>query len=472
MTFLLHTILHYLRLCWNFLSSFFGASSRHHGGRGGGIQLPSFFFGRSAAKTLTFDNGMQVEIGQKIAEGGFSYVFEAFPLNDNSRDPRRASAATVDTEDTAASTGGVKYALKRINCADHEIVRACRHEAGVHRSLPSHHPNLLELLGLKFDNDVSSTPPSNASMASGSEHSEYNACYMLFPYIPRSLRGEITQRNILCDDPRDGRRPFSTREVLQLFSGLVDALTAMHDANLSHRDVKLENVLLQSRGYGDATAAASSSLTPVLMDFGSAGPLTAQLNSRPQVLTAIETAAQHTTMPYRPPELFEGGMRQGPREVLDYGKVDVWSLGCVLFGLMHGASPFEMEFARGEGGGPGRQQQQPQQFGLVRIMECTHLKILGEVPMPPWASDGADDSTNSARKDGRYPLALYKLVRYMVQHDRAARPSIHEVARRFGEFYRDLLGERWAPFGEGRRAGGEGNSYDDFDSLIAGRDFV
>ena len=153
---------------------------------------------------------------------------------------------------------------------------------------------------------------------------------MLFPYIPNSLRGEITKRNILCDVINsDGRRPFTTKEIAQIFGGLIDALTAMHNANLSHRDVKLENVLLQSIGYGDTPAGGNNNtrggaFTPVLMDFGSAGPLATQLNTRQQVLTVIENAETHTTVLYRPPELFEGGIRQGPREVLDYGKIDVW----------------------------------------------------------------------------------------------------------------------------------------------------
>ena len=86
-----------------------------------------------------------------------------------------------------------KYALKRINCSDHEIIQSCRHEAGIHRSLPVHHPNLLELLGLKFDNNANTSDDANnmsSSISSSShghghgsssqqQHIEYNVCYML-----------------------------------------------------------------------------------------------------------------------------------------------------------------------------------------------------------------------------------------------------------------------------------------------------
>ena len=453
-------------------------------------------------------------MGKQIAEGGFSYVFEAFPVDDtnnnnnqstNSRrmiSQRSSSLTSVDTNNN--EYGKRKYALKRINCADHEIIQSCRHEAGIHRSLPNDHPNLLELLGLKFDNDMNSSTTTSSLNESGGgrahqQHREYNVCYMLFPYIPYSLRGEITKRNLLYDpsDYQSGssrRQPFSTKEILNLFGGLIDAVVAMHNANISHRDIKLENVLLHSiNGYGDhhhqhqsKRGKSSSTLgEPVLMDFGSAGSLTTELNTRQEVLTIVEESASNTTLPYRPPELFEGGLRHGPRkEVLDYGKVDVWSLGCVLFGLMHGTSPFEMEYSRG---GSRNQQQNDQQYGLVRIVECTHLKILSEVPFPPWAGSGLgnNDGSNvggnsrvSGGMNGKYPLSMYKFVRYMVHHDRNTRPNIQQVESRFGELYLQLMGERWVSYDEARKGGsggrgiGKGGTNDDFDSLIASRDFV
>ena len=68
--------------------------------------------------------------------------------------------------------------------------------------------------------------------------------------------------------------------------------------------------------------------------------------TRTDALELTERAARHTTMPYRAPELFEGGigMRPGPNVTLDHGKCDSWSLGCVLFAVMYGTSPFEMDF--------------------------------------------------------------------------------------------------------------------------------
>ena len=65
MTSILHTLLHYLRIVLNYISSFF-FDHQHGGGRSGGggdggiVGLTSFFFGRSyQKKLLTFDNGLQ-----------------------------------------------------------------------------------------------------------------------------------------------------------------------------------------------------------------------------------------------------------------------------------------------------------------------------------------------------------------------------------------------------------------------------
>mmetsp|Transcript_13975 Transcript_13975/g.21622 ORF Transcript_13975/g.21622 Transcript_13975/m.21622 type:complete len:545 (-) Transcript_13975:58-1692(-) len=525
---LLLVILHYLRLCINYLLSFLsggGTTNNRHGNSSSlTISLANLFPSQRRRQLLTFDNGKQVYIGDQIAEGGFSYVFEAFPANNNNTSSKKTL-----------------YALKRINCSDEELLQSCRHEAGIHRSLPRNHPNLLELLGLKFEQQqacsggLGGANSSSLSIASSSSSlpEEYNVCYMLFPHLPHSLRGEITQRNLLLnyndhDHRSSTRQPFTTVQVIHLFRGILDGLLAMHNANISHRDVKLENVLLSlpTTSYSDHhhNKANNNSffLTPILIDYGSAGPLqTPPLTTRNSILQLIELASVHTTFPYRPPELSDvGNLRASSSSstcscVVDYGKVDVWSLGCVLFGLLHGVSPFEMEFVKdyggnsnsgyGYGGGGrrrnntvvGEQEDEEQQYGLVRIVECTTLKILGEVPFPPWAGSGLGGGNNTTTnnnpnnntvvgdgRNGKYPLSMYKFIRYMVQQDRMSRPNICEVAKRFGELHYELLGEEWIPYSDSNGDGvsgrsrtvenddGEEEQHDDFDSLIASRDFV
>lgn len=307
---------------------------------------------RSTAPTIQFDTGKSVRIGKQIAEGGFSFVFEA----------------------TDAIQRSKKYALKRIHVGDRDGLQACLREAGIHRALPQQHPHLMSLLGLC---------------------QEQTTVYMLFPYMPQSLRS-VVNASIFQKDPM--RKPYTELKALQVFHQIMSGVSAMHEANYSHRDIKLENVLLNGNN------------TPVLMDFGSVGPLEEPVHHRSQLLTMIETASQHTTMPYRPPELLEGGgVRADKNEVMDFAKVDVWSLGCTLFAMCFGASPFECEFRNGAGN-------KNKNSKTIRIVECTQLRILGN-PMPPSSMPPTD----------WYSPLLLDTIRLFLNPDRHARPTLDEA---------------------------------------------
>lgn len=76
--------------------------------------------------------------------------------------------------------------------------------------------------------------------------------------------------------------------------------------------------------------------TPILMDLGSLAPSPIPITSRSLALQVQDTAAEHSTMPYRAPELFD----VKTDTVIDT-KVDIWSLGCTLYACLVGKSPFE-----------------------------------------------------------------------------------------------------------------------------------
>lgn len=76
---------------------------------------------------------------------------------------------------------------------------------------------------------------------------------------------------------------------------------------------------------------------PILMDLGSVATSPIPITSRSQAIAMQDTAAEHSTMPYRAPELFE----VATGAVIDT-KVDIWSLGCTLYACLVGKSPFEM----------------------------------------------------------------------------------------------------------------------------------
>lgn len=76
--------------------------------------------------------------------------------------------------------------------------------------------------------------------------------------------------------------------------------------------------------------------TPILMDLGSLSPSPIAITSRSLAIAVQDTAAEHSTMPYRAPELFD--VKTG--SIVDT-KVDIWSFGCTLYACLVGKSPFE-----------------------------------------------------------------------------------------------------------------------------------
>lgn len=82
----------------------------------------------------------------------------------------------------------------------------------------------------------------------------------------------------------------------------------------------------------------------VLGDFGSCGAARVAVRSYRDVLEIKERAEALSTAPYRAPELFEP---PGRGEIDE--RVDVWSLGCLLFYSMFGEGPFDFALTEGAG---------------------------------------------------------------------------------------------------------------------------
>ncbi len=129
--------------------------------------------------------------------------------------------------------------------------------------------------------------------------------YYVMPYV----EGESLRQRL----EREGRLP--SEDALQLGRAIAAALDYAHRHGVVHRDIKPENVMLHE---GDA----------MVTDFGIAKAVTAAAAS-----TLTQTGATVGTPAYMSPEQAAGAAE------LD-GRSDVYSLGCVVYEMLTGRTPF------------------------------------------------------------------------------------------------------------------------------------
>lgn len=129
------------------------------------------------------------------------------------------------------------------------------------------------------------------------------------------------------------RGPVPLGEALRLVHEVGEALTYLHERGWVHRDVKPENILVES---GHA----------VLTDFGISAPVDSiTRRSSPQHVASLWNAQRFTsvgsvvgTLPYVGPESLFGDAPVHPRS-------DVYALGMVLYEMLAGHLPFTAESA-------------------------------------------------------------------------------------------------------------------------------
>jgi len=126
-----------------------------------------------------------------------------------------------------------------------------------------------------------------------------------------------------------GRYTFHEAEALHLIRDAAQALAFMHAAGMCHRDMKPHNILLQRRRSGDGFSG-------VVMDLGSTAPALVQITSRREAIQAEERGEMQSSAAYRAPELTHVA-----NDCTLSPSVDMWALGCTLYCLAFGHSPFE-----------------------------------------------------------------------------------------------------------------------------------
>jgi len=123
--------------------------------------------------------------------------------------------------------------------------------------------------------------------------------YLVMELMPQDLLQFILQNGKLRED--DSRK---------VFLQVVDAVKYCHSNGIAHRDLKLENVVINEQ------------LEIRLIDFGMCG-----------MLTGKKLNCYCGSRSYAPPEI----IKQRP---YDGAATDVWSLGVILYALLVGGFPF------------------------------------------------------------------------------------------------------------------------------------
>ncbi|XP_068642434.1 uncharacterized protein [Aristolochia californica] len=308
-------------------------------------------------------NENRFRVVRQLGEGGFAYVYLVKEVHTESS----ASAGGIGKKfkDPSLVSEDGTYAMKKVLIQNTEQLELVREEIRV--SSLFNHPNLLPLL----DHAI-------IAVKGGQEGSWNHEAYLLFPV---HLDGTLLDN---AKSMKMRKEFFSTTDVLQIFRQLCAGLKHMHsfDPPYAHNDVKPGNVLITHR-KGQSPLA-------ILMDFGSARPARKSICSRSEALQLQEWAAEHCSAPFRAPELWDCPSHDDIDE-----RTDVWSLGCTLYAIMYGVSPFE--YALGESGG-----------SLQLAIVNAQIKWPGG-PDPP------------------YPEALHQFVTWMLQPQAAVRPHIDDI---------------------------------------------
>ncbi|KAI5069961.1 hypothetical protein GOP47_0014304 [Adiantum capillus-veneris] len=256
-------------------------------------------------------NDRRFKLVRTLGEGGFSFVY-LVKEQPGGRPGKQPSNPSLTSDDGL-------YALKKVVIQTEEQLELVKKE--IQTTSLFNHPNLLPLI----DHAIISVK--------GSQEGTWNQeAYLLFPVcLEGTLFDIITVMH--------GRKEYFTSvTVLKIFRQICAGLKYMHalDPPYAHNDLKPGNILLLNKS--DEVPVA------MIMDFGSAAPARRSVRSRAEALAVQEWASQHCSAPYRAPELWDCPSHFDLDE-----RTDIWSLGCTLYALMYGVSPFE--YSLGESGG-------------------------------------------------------------------------------------------------------------------------
>ncbi|KAI5960085.1 AKL1 [Candida pseudojiufengensis] len=221
----------------------------------------------------------KVTIVKYISEGGFAHIYEVL-INTGNKEPRIAC-------------------LKRVIVADKNGLNLLRKEVDVMKTL----------------RDARNIVTYIDSHAERLENGTYQVLVLmelcpggsLLDYMNARIKTKLTEV-----------------EILKIMLDVSQGVYEMHRTKLIHRDIKIENVLINSQQSFK------------LCDFGSTTIPIMPPQDQQQFKLISHDILYHTTPQYRSPEMIDLY-----RNIPIDEKADIWALGCFLYKLCYYTTPFE-----------------------------------------------------------------------------------------------------------------------------------
>ena len=201
------------------------------------------------------------------------------------------------------------FATKKVKRkkTDDEMTKYFKNEINILRIL--NHPNIVKLEEIKMDE---------------------NNYYMVMEYINGGGLSDCLNKY----KEKYHAKAFPEEIVQYLMKQIIDALIYIHDLNIIHRDLKLENIMVNFDSEKDKEELNMMKAKIKIIDFGFAIMLSSKFS--------LTNSAVGTFMYMDPKILKEFNNQILVDKSRGYGKeVDIWSLGCICYQLFRGQYPFE-----------------------------------------------------------------------------------------------------------------------------------
>ena len=201
------------------------------------------------------------------------------------------------------------FATKKVKRkkTDDEMTKYFKNEINILRIL--NHPNIVKLEEIKMDE---------------------NNYYIVMEYINGGELSDYLNKY----KEKYHAKAFPEEIVQYLMKQIIDALIYIHDLNIIHRDLKLENIMVNFDSEKDKEELNMMKAKIKIIDFGFAIMLSSKFS--------LTNSAVGTFM-YMDPKI----LKEFDNQILvdksrGYGKeVDIWSLGCICYQLFRGKYLFE-----------------------------------------------------------------------------------------------------------------------------------